>query len=580
MKATQRGPGRRARRLAAALAIGAAATTTLIAGAGASVSPSSATFTLRAGDPVLGTATEHKTVGIPAVPPKADIEIAIDTTGSMSSTIASAKADATQIVNDVQAQVPDTQFAVVQFRDKGDSPEYQLMQPMTSSAAAVQSAINPLSAGGGGDAAEAHNLVFRRSYTDAATGWRTGSRKFVIVLTDAQPHRAGSEGFAGCNDTTADPNGLSPSTELAAMKAEKRTLLMVRQVGSQTSTSLACLKSLSAAAFPTGAAIDHGGSLSAAIVQLIKDAFANVDDVRLKVNSASPAPAAASWITFSPASRGPVSAPSDQAFDVTATVPAGTPEGTYEFDIVALADGVDIGHQKLTIVVPEKKLTLTPATADNPIGTSHTVTAKAFDALGPYVGDAVSFNVTSGPDTGATGNDTTDSSGEATFTFTNTPPAPGTDTIEAKDGSLTATATKDWINSPPDCSKVTLDNTLLWPPNHKFVEINASGATDSDVGDSATLVIDAIRQDEPVDDVGDGHTGPDAKLTSPASSKAWVRAERSGTGDGRVYRVHYTATDTHGATCDGTATVGVPHDQGSGATPIDSAPPGYDSLTP
>jgi hypothetical protein len=92
-------------------------------------------------------------------------------------------------------------------------------------------------------------------------------------------------------------------------------------------------------------------------------------------------------------------------------------------------------------------------------------------------------------------------------------------------------------------------------------------------------VIDAITQDEPVNDLGDGDTSPDGKLTAPPSSKASVRAERSGTGDGRVYRVHYTATDTHGATCSGTATVGVPHDQ-SGAAPVDSALPSYDSLTP
>ncbi|MGZ4353638.1 MAG: hypothetical protein ACXVZ4_08835, partial [Gaiellaceae bacterium] len=57
----------------------------------ASLSPASATFTLRAGDATLGTATEAKVVGVPTNPPKADIEIAIDTTGSMQSTINDAK---------------------------------------------------------------------------------------------------------------------------------------------------------------------------------------------------------------------------------------------------------------------------------------------------------------------------------------------------------------------------------------------------------------------------------------------------------------------------------------------------------
>jgi hypothetical protein len=44
----------------------------------------------------------------------------------------------------------------------------------------------------------------------------------------------------------------------------------------------------------------------------------------------------------------------------------------------------------------------------------------------------------------------------------------------------------------------------------------------------------------------------------------FLRAERSGKGDGRVYRVHFTVRDTRGATCRGIVTVGVPHDQGKG----------------
>ena len=261
-------------------------------------------------------------------------------------------------------------------------------------------------------------------------------------------------------------------------------------------------------------------------------------------------------------------------------MPSGTPAGTYIFDIEAVADGVDIGHQALTIIVPQKVLTLLPATATNPIGTSQAFTANVSDVLGPYVGDSVGFAVTSGPDSGATGSGTTDPSGNASFTITNSPPTPGTDTLVATDGSLTASSTATWFNSPPDCSKVTLDQTSLWPPNHKLVTITASGATDPDVGDSATLVIDGVTQDEPVNGLGDGDTSPDAVLTSPLSNKVQIRAERSGLGDGRVYVVHFTATDTHGATCTGTATVGVPHDQGKGSTPINSAPPSYNSLLP
>ena len=47
-------------------------------------------------------------------------------------------------------------------------------------------------------------------------------------------------------------------------------------------------------------------------------------------------------------------------------------------------------------------------------------------------------------------------------------------------------------------------------------------------------------------------------------------------GDGRVYRIAVTATDSHGASCTGTATMGVPRHKRRPA--VDSAPPSYDSL--
>ena len=49
-----------------------------------------------------------------------------------------------------------------------------------------------------------------------------------------------------------------------------------------------------------------------------------------------------------------------------------------------------------------------------------------------------------------------------------------------------------------------------------------------------------------------------------------LRSERSGTADGRVYRLAVSVTDGRGGSCGGTITVGVPHDQGKGSTPIDS----------
>jgi hypothetical protein len=441
----------------------------------ASLTPATASFTLRAGDPVLGVGTETKTVGVPAVPPRADIELAIDTTGSMGPSIAQAKADATNIVNGITLMGVDAQFAVVQFRDAGDTPEYAVQQSMTSSAAAVQAAINGLSAGGGGDLPEAYNLVFHNSYTpalDGAIGWRSGTRKFVVVIGDAQPHgNLATQGLAGCSNVSADPHGFVTTTELAGMNANERTLFMILQTSS-ASTTLACYQSLAAGAFAGGQGVAGGTNLAAQLISLIQAAFANVSNVHLAVASATPAPASASWITFTPASVGPVPAPSTQTFTLTATVPGGTPAGTYTFDIVALADGVDIGHQLLTINVPQKMLTLSPPTAFNPIGTSHTVTAHVFDVLGPYVGDTVGFAVSGGPAAvPASGSVLTNGSGLASFTFSNTPPDVGTNTITATDGSLTATATKTWG----------------FPPSTAGCKVTGGGRISAQSGDKATF---------------------------------------------------------------------------------------------
>jgi len=311
--------------------------------------------------PAGKTGTESKVVGVPAKPPACDIELAFDTTGSMADALSQAGSQAEQIVKDVQSSVPDCQFAVVGFKDAppasfGDPYEYKLFQAMTSSGAAVATAISGLSASGGGDAPEAYNNVFHDSYPDGPpTGWRTGSRKFVIVFGDAQPHGdLASQGFAGCSNVSADPNvpPLSTTTELAAMKTNQRTLFMILFHPSAASTTLQCYQSLAAAAYAGGQGVVAGGNLASQIVGLVNAAFATVQSVNLQAVSCGPSPASPSWISFTPSSLSNVPAPSNQNVTVNIAVPDGTASGSYTCTIKAFADGVDIGTQTLTIVVP------------------------------------------------------------------------------------------------------------------------------------------------------------------------------------------------------------------------------------
>jgi hypothetical protein len=116
----------------------------------------------------------------------------------------------------------------------------------------------------------------------------------------------------------------------------------------------------------------------------------------------------------------------------------------------------------------------------------------------------------------------------------------------------------------------------LWPPNHKFVKVKVHGVTDPD-DDPITINIDSIFQDEPVNGTGDGNTSPDGK--GVGSSAASVRAERQGSGNGRVYHIAFTANDGNGGTCSGEILVGVPKSQGKKGGPVDDGAL-YDSTAP
>jgi hypothetical protein len=121
-------------------------------------------------------------------------------------------------------------------------------------------------------------------------------------------------------------------------------------------------------------------------------------------------------------------------------------------------------------------------------------------------------------------------------------------------------------NAPPDCTGAVADPDLLWPPNHKFSDVEIVGVADPD-GDPVYITVDAIYQDEPLNGRADGNTTPDGG--GIGTDTARLRAERSGKGDGRVYHVEFTADDGQGGSCPGVVTVCVPHDRRRGGDCMD-----------
>ncbi|NJN54877.1 MAG: hypothetical protein HC804_09055 [Anaerolineae bacterium] len=127
------------------------------------------------------------------------------------------------------------------------------------------------------------------------------------------------------------------------------------------------------------------------------------------------------------------------------------------------------------------------------------------------------------------------------------------------------------LNAAPVCSTAVADPNSLWPVNHRFIPVNILGVIDPN-GDSFTLTVDAVFQDEPV--IGPGNKS-DIDAMGVGTATALLRAERLN-GNGRVYHVYFTAVDTHGSSCSGELLVGVPKHQGNGGEPIDDGPL-YDS---
>jgi hypothetical protein len=115
-------------------------------------------------------------------------------------------------------------------------------------------------------------------------------------------------------------------------------------------------------------------------------------------------------------------------------------------------------------------------------------------------------------------------------------------------------------NDPPSVSLARPTIACLWPPNHKLVPVGISGVSDAD--DDVTITIDRVTQDEPTKGLGDGDTAIDAVING--NGTVLLRAERSGKGNGRVYHVHFTASDLEGS-ASGVVSVCVQHDRNKSA---------------
>jgi hypothetical protein len=339
--------------------------------------------------------TESKTAFVPASPPLGDIMFSLDLTGSMGGELNNMKTNAINIMNAVAAVIPDVHFGVISYEDYngffttssaaghgcdyastygagGDAP-YRLSNGLTSDRTNVSNAINGLVLGSGFDGPESYTRVFYESYAELVgnpnptfgpIGWRAGSKKIVVNFGDAIPHDCDYDAIiGGSSDTGRDPgrdnvvgtaDDLPILTTLQGMRSNNVTLINLNSGGSFLNP---LWDAYAAVTGGTNFLINSDGSFpggvdpATAIAALIQAEVGTIDSLTLAPCSGFGS--YKSWITgLAPASYTNVTLPATKTFDITYTVPTGTPAGTYVFSVCATGDGVEYGKQWVTITVP------------------------------------------------------------------------------------------------------------------------------------------------------------------------------------------------------------------------------------
>jgi uncharacterized repeat protein (TIGR01451 family) len=117
-----------------------------------------------------------------------------------------------------------------------------------------------------------------------------------------------------------------------------------------------------------------------------------------------------------------------------------------------------------------------------------------------------------------------------------------------------STATTTASNPPPTITDASANPSVLWPPNHKLVDVTV----DYNVTDNCPLPPDSCTLTVTSNEPGDG----DWIILD--EHHVQLRAEREGNGNGRIYTITITCTDSGGNSSSESVMVTVPHDQGGG----------------
>jgi hypothetical protein len=114
------------------------------------------------------------------------------------------------------------------------------------------------------------------------------------------------------------------------------------------------------------------------------------------------------------------------------------------------------------------------------------------------------------------------------------------------------------VDKTPPTVACSASPNVLWPPNNKLVPVNVSIMMNDALSGPAGFTLISVTSNEP--DSGQGDI--QGFVPGTASTDGQLRAQRLGSGTGRVYTFTFSGADRAGNTASCTTTVFVPHDRG------------------
>ena len=525
------------------------------------VDPPTVIATLAIGESIV----VEKTVTTPEIPPKIDVCLLEDETGSFSDDITHLQTAASDIYDDVVAVSPDAQFAVAGFRDYGDTWVYHLLSGMSNDKTFWETGIGFLTANGGGDLPEAqYDAIVAATDVNGGCGWRDDPSvtRVLLVATDAAFHTPDGTHM---NDHASTVDALSvPGKEIIVIGLEAPDYW-----GNDPGVELDNL------ALATGGSVQALSSNGSDIAEAILAGLGNLPV------TVTPVPVGCDplVVTFDPPVQ-TVTSGDPAIFSETIAVPNNpTLAGSSVQCTVEFRDenGNVLGEQEIKIEIP-LAIDLNPDTAVNELGTpeqTHTVVASVTSGSVVIPGTLVSFEVIFGPNVGKSGSENTDSAGNAGFTYEAEQGilGLGIDVIEAcvsgKDGRIVCNeVTKEWADTtPPEVSCVETVNPSgkKIPPAGSTTLPGSKGGQNEDgfyqlVGEDTvdSGVTICVEDGESGVSLGCYDSGTNVKYTEVASTpraklwgsaKSFVEWHLFGNGDMVIYAVDSAGNESVRVTC-------------------------------